>query len=95
MLAQRRTCSLKHPDRPSIFGKGCCSAALTAFKAYQEVVWLDVTMQGVGAVHALDGCKDLPQDALGGVQAEDQPLPVAALETACCLPASTSRATDK
>lgn len=49
-------------------------------------------MQGVGAVHALDGCNNLPQNELGSVAAEDQALPVAALKPACCLPVPTSRA---
>ena len=76
--------------------KGYCSAHTLSThsfqagrRAYQEVIWLDITMQGVGAVHTLDGCNDLPQYELGGVQAEDQPLPVAALEPAGCLPATT------
>ena len=46
-------------------------------------------MESVCAMHALNGCCDLGEDELGGVQAEDQPLPVAPLEAPCCLPAHT------
>ena len=59
---------------------------------HQEVVWFDISMQSVGAVRSLDGGHSLLQQKLGSVQAEDQTIPVTALEAASCLSASTGGA---
>ena len=93
-LAQRQTCSPRHAY-PAKVATVHVRLAITGLmhagstRAHQEVIWFHICMQCVGAVHALHACNDLCQDELGNVQAEDQPLPVAAFEPACCLPAFT------
>lgn len=62
-----------------------------SWRAHQEVVRLDIPMQGGSAMDGLHCLGHLPQDELGLLESKDQLVPVGALEAACRLPATAQR----